>query len=401
MGGGGDADIAKAVDEVDKKLQLHDVLFLLRTPAAAAARKPHRTPAQLQAEALSMIKGAEAAPLYASVCAELGWPLDSALLAELKSKNESAAAAHDAKVADCEENLGESEVREALLAKAEYLVQAGDRAAAAAAFEATEKKTVALGLKMEYGFTLMREGMFYGDLPAVKAQIRKLREMLETTGGADWERKNRLKVYEGLYHMQCRDFSKAAGLLLESLSTFTTNELCSYTTFAFYTVVTCLVSLDRVTLKKKVVDSPEILTVIEEVPSLEPLLNGLYGCRYDGFMAAFVEVAERVRADPYLHQHHRYFMREMRVVAYGQFLESYKSVTLQSMAAAFGVSTGFMDKELSLFIAAGRLNCKIDKVAGVLESNRPDAKNALYQGVIKQGDALLNRLQKLTRVIDL
>lgn len=61
----------------------------------------------------------------------------------------------------------------------------------------------------------------------------------------------------------------------------------------------------------------------------------------------------------------------------------------------------FPPRELSRFIAAGKLHCKIDKVAGVLETNRPDAKNALYQATIKQGDLLLNRIQKLSRVIDL
>jgi 26S proteasome regulatory subunit N7 len=39
-------------------------------------------------------------------------------------------------------------------------------------------------------------------------------------------------------------------------------------------------------------------------------------------------------------------------------------------------------------------------VAGVVETNRPDAKNALYQDAIKQGDQLLNRVQKLSRVIN-
>jgi 26S proteasome regulatory subunit N7 len=58
-------------------------------------------------------------------------------------------------------------------------------------------------------------------------------------------------------------------------------------------------------------------------------------------------------------------------------------------------------REISRFIACGRLNAKIDKVSGVLETNRPDAKNALYQSTIKQGDLLLNRIQKLSRVIDL
>jgi 26S proteasome regulatory subunit N7 len=94
-------------------------------------------------------------------------------------------------------------------------------------------------------------------------------------------------------------------------------------------------------------------------------------------------------------------MHQVRVVAYTQFLESYKSVTLQSMATAFGMSPEFLDTELSRFISSGRLNCKIDKVSGIIETNRPDAKNALYQKTIKTGDLLLNRLQKLSKVIDL
>jgi len=53
-----------------------------------------------------------------------------------------------------------------------------------------------------------------------------------------------------------------------------------------------------------------------------------------------------------------------------QFLESYKSVRLEAMAAAFGVSSDFMDSELAAFIAAGRLPAKIDKVAGVVETSR-------------------------------
>ena len=40
------------------------------------------------------------------------------------------------------------------------------------------------------------------------------------------------------------------------------------------------------------------------------------------------------------------------------------------------------------------------QVAGVIETTRPDAKNAQYQSAIKHGDMLLNRLQKLSKVID-
>ena len=54
------------------------------------------------------------------------------------------------------------------------------------------------------------------------------------------------------------------------------------------------------------------------------------------------------------------------------------------MAVSFGVSATFIDAELSRFVAQGRLHCKIDRVAGVVETNRPDAKNAQYQSAIKQ-----------------
>ena len=53
-----------------------------------------------------------------------------------------------------------------------------------------------------------------------------------------------------------------------------------------------------------------------------------------------------------------------------QFLDAYKSVTLESMAQSFGVSAAFIDAELEEFIVAGRLTAKIDKVAGVVETNR-------------------------------
>merc|ERR1712196_218036 len=101
----------------------------------------------------------------------------------------------------------------------------------------------------------------------------------------------------------------------------------------------------------------------------------------------------------YMASHMRYIVREMRVLSYSQFLDAYQSVTLINMAQTFGVSEQFMDKELARFISVNRINAKIDKVQGIVETNRPDAKNAQYNSIIKNGDALLNRIQKLARVI--
>ncbi|CAE7197545.1 RPN7 [Symbiodinium necroappetens] len=71
------------------------------------------------------------------------------------------------------------------------------------------------------------------------------------------------------------------------------------------------------------------------------------------------------------------------------------------MANEFGVSANFIDSELSSFISSGKLTCKIDKVAGVVESNESDSRSQVYVEIIKQGDLLLNKMQKLSGVIDM
>ncbi|KAL2651148.1 hypothetical protein R1flu_019276 [Riccia fluitans] len=379
----------------DVKLQLAQHLFLLRkaNPSPEAA-------ALLKDSTLKAVCADNMAGLYQSFWQEMGWEstFDTKLYEQFNTTTAEEVEKLDEKIKDAEENLGESEVREALLNKALYYIKIGDKEKALAQLKVTEAKTVAVGQKMDLVFHTLRLGFFDLDFDLISKNIDKAKSLFDE--GGDWERKNRLKVYEGLFCMATRNFKKAATLLLESISTFTTYELFSYDTFIFYTVLTSIISLDRVSLKQKVVDAPEILTVIGKIPFLSDFLNALYSCQYKTFFHAFAGLTDQIRLDRYLFPHFRYYMREVRVVAYSQFLESYKSVTMEAMAKAFGVSINFLDMELSRFIAAGRLTCKIDKVAGVLETNRLDAKNALYQSTIKQGDFLLNRIQKLSRVVD-
>lgn len=130
-------------------------------------------------------------------------------------------------------------------------------------------------------------------------------------------------------------------------------------------------------------------------------MKSLYSCDYRAYLNALVELQPILLADRYFKPHAGYIVRELHVLGYKQFLDSYKSVTLESMASSFGIGTQFLDIQLSRFIAAGRLSAKIDKYGGVVETNRPDLKNAQYRDMIQKGDLLLNRIQKLARVVDL
>jgi len=219
--------------------------------------------------------------------------------------------------------------------------------------------------------------------------------------GGDWDRRNRLKAYQGLHLLTVRSHGLAAPLLLDSLSTFTSYELCSYSSLIIYAVVAGAVSLKRVDFKAKVVDAPEIKAVVgsgedrlsaftgtissglaagdEEMPDvgsatpaaaavnltmlgqttaeqedakeqvdfalLSNLVNSLYSGNYRSFFGALGAVEQNfLSQDRYLNEHKAWFVREMRLRAYQQLLQSYRVVGLASMAKDFGVTVDFLDK---------------------------------------------------------
>ena len=310
----------------------------------------------------------------------------------------------------------------------------------------------------------------------VKKHVDRAKALVES--GGDWDRRNRLKAYQGLYLLTVRSYNLAAPLLLDSLSTFTSYELCTYSSLVVYSVLAGSVSLKRVDFKSKVVDTPEIRAILgdgeekaaalsgaisagpgvgdEEMkdastatPTPAPtavnlttlgssndtkieaetpidftplagLVRSLYVGNYRSFFLALAAVEETfLSQDRYLYEHRGWFVREMRLRGYQQLLQSYRIVGLKSMATDFGVSVDFLDRcvflyskpqrslliyaysDLAKFIAADRIPCTIDRVNGIIETNRPDDKNKQYTDVVKQGDALITKLQKYGQAVRL
>ena len=67
------------------------------------------------------------APFYSWLCGDLGRPVDSVLLAKMEAKNKVELARMGEAIDDAEKNFGESERKDALMAKAEYLCKIGDK----------------------------------------------------------------------------------------------------------------------------------------------------------------------------------------------------------------------------------------------------------------------------------
>lgn len=374
---------------------LSEQKFLLQQPESVV---PAAEKEELRALLLAAVEKDGMVSFYRHVAAEEKWEVDEALCARLAEANAARLAELDEAIAEAKKNAGDTEVREATLARAEHLARTAGKKEATEAYEQTFEVTVGAGLKIDLVLSLVRLGFLYGDSALVRDQIARAKALTED--GGDWERRNLLKIYEAAHLVSVREVRRAASLLLESVATFTCTELFDYNTFVFYTALAAVVSVDRNTLRDKVLRAPEVLSAYHDMPHLQGFLESLFECRYRDFLASLAEIMPLVQRDRFFAPHFSYLMREVRVVVYRQYLQAYRSVKLASMAEAFGLSSEFLDRELSRFISVGRLNCKIDKVNGIVETNRPDRKNGQYQDTLKQGDILLQRIQRLTKVVN-
>ncbi|KAF9579284.1 26S proteasome non-ATPase regulatory subunit 6, partial [Lunasporangiospora selenospora] len=136
---------------------------------------PKETHAQAQEEILKKIKEDNMAPFYELICEEQGWTVDTALLEEMKKANEESLKKLDERLKDAEENLGETEISDALLARAEHFAKIGDKEKSLTAYRVAFDKTVALGSRLDILFSNIRSGFFYRDNDLVSRNIEKAR----------------------------------------------------------------------------------------------------------------------------------------------------------------------------------------------------------------------------------
>ena len=377
------------------------------------------------------------AALYRHLQSTLGYNKSDALsevnLTAIEAHHEAIIKILRENITKAKDEAGDMEVLHAHMDVARYCAKCTTKEMALSAYEeVVALPKLSIGKKLDAYLEMTRVCSFWGDWKSMNETLTKAAKVIGK--GGDWDRRNRLKAYQAMSYLCSRDLKSASTLLVEGIATFSCAELCEYSEFIMYAIVTNLLYLKRTEVKKSIIDGSEILQVSKDIPVvvsfdaivavvvldvLSPvdrrqltinlllidtqmqLANTLYECDYKAYLHTLVDLQPHLVANRYLQPHAGYILRELHVLAFQQFLDSYQSVTLESMATSFGVGVEFLDLQLSRFIAAGRLTAKIDKYGGVVETNRPDWKNARYQEMIQKGDLLLNRIQKLGRVVDL
>lgn len=199
-------------------------------------------------------------------------------LDELKgmtAKHEGTLKELNAKVEEAKESAGDMEVMEAKMAIARFAAKSlSEKEALEAYDELANLPKISSGKKIDALMESARIASFYGDTTNTDKYISKAKKLAEEGGGGDWDRRNRLKVYQALQFLLHRDTLSASKLLLDCIATFSCNEMCSYSEFIVYAIMTNLLHLPRPDLKKKIIDGPEILSVARDIPTVVSSMFG-------------------------------------------------------------------------------------------------------------------------------
>lgn len=191
----------------------------------------------------------------------------------------------DDKIEDAKKNFGDIEIRDAILEKAKWYHQHKDYENAKKTYLLAYEVTTGSSKKMDILFEILLIAIDIQNLDLIRDNIEKCKKLFEE--GGDWEHKNRLKVYDGIYNILIRNFKEAANLLIESVSTFTCTDIFSFKELVFYAVLTSMVALDRTVIRAKVIHSPEILSEIRDIPYLKQFSDSLFNCNYKSFFECF------------------------------------------------------------------------------------------------------------------
>ena len=170
------------------------------------------------------------------------------------------------------------QLRDAYASKAEHYEKQKQYDKAIENYQLALSKTAGAQKKLEYQLAVLH--IYY-----LLDNFSKFSELLETCKrlneeGGDWEKKNKLLVYEGLWLIKKRDLETAAVTLLSCVNTFNAPEILPFEKLVFYGVVLGMVTLHRKELKSKVIDNSEIVAVLREDETLYEYLFSLYERRY-------------------------------------------------------------------------------------------------------------------------
>lgn len=291
----------------------------------------------------------------------------------------------------------EQEIEEELVE--EELLSMAEKAAAEVEYEHFVRvsrrlfeKNTSLALKFDAYTVQIRILLVLERENEISGLIKRIEGLIEL--GIDWGRKNKFKVYKGLYYMIEKRYERAAEQFLESLSTFEGEELVKYQELVKYTIYTGMISLSRAEIKKRIIESSDVCEVVKEMPGAYEVVLAFYECNYSEIFSWLCQFADIFADDIYLKDRADYFVYIVKVRAYRQLFMSYKAISLEQMSSIFRVRQEYMHKDIESMILRSDILCKINHQNMMIYNTPLKTKNTLEN----QAEEISHAIQKIIAI---
>lgn len=164
---------------------------------------------------------------------------------------------------------------------------------------------------------------------------------------------------------------------------------------ALYGVLCALGSLDRREVQSKLLDSTTFRECLDSAPHIRDLAADFCSCRYAACLSFLEKMKEPLSLDVHLHAQVASLCEQIRSKVIVQYFVPFTSVSLRTMAEAFGTDVDSMQAEVAKLIAERQLEAKIDSQRKILFLSHADHRRSTYQNALRVSSEFLDSTQAL------
>lgn len=129
--------------------------------------------------------------------------------------------------------------------------------------------------------------------------------------------------------MNDRDFARVAELYAKAIPTFSAFSVFSLNDLVKYATIIGIMHLSRPDLKSYLVEQSDVEIALMDMPVLHTLLHSFHDCNYSQLFLSLLDLESILKEDPYLHKSLSLIIEKLRLKAYQQYLDSFKSYVLR------------------------------------------------------------------------
>jgi len=242
---------------------------------------------------------------------------------------------------------------------------------------------------------IIKTSISIGSMADVKTQANRAQQLHQQQ--MTKEKAAMINASMGLYNLKVGNYRGAA----ESFMRCTVDigdkygDVITSRDIAVYGSICALSSYGRSALKEEVLNNQNFKQFLELVPTWRKLIHDYQSSKYAACLSALEKMRNDLLLDYYLAPHISKLIAKLFNQSLQQYFKPFTSVKMDSMAIAFGMDLGALEKQLVQLIADGKIAARIDSNAKVLYARHSDERAATFEQALTLGNKYVRDTKSL------